>query len=82
MTKSKKKNNNESDLSGLTYQESLEELDYLIDNLQNENLPVEELQQNYLKANLFLQHCQKLLDNVEQEVINVNPTDLNQLTNQ
>ena len=69
------------DLSKLSYEQSIQELDYILNQLQNESLLVEELQTNFLKANLYLEHCEKLLDNLEQEIIEFNSKDLESLSN-
>ena len=41
-------------------------------NNQNDQLLVQDLQISYLKAKFYLEHCQRLLDNVEQEVLEIN----------
>ena len=61
-----------SEISELSYEKSLEELDVIIKNLQDESILVEELQRNYLKATLYIEHCENLLNNIEQEVIEIN----------
>jgi len=60
----------------LSYEESLSSLDKLLENLQNDNVPVEDMQRYYLKGKLYLDHCESLLNNVEQEVIELNPDNL------
>ncbi|KGG16845.1 MULTISPECIES: exodeoxyribonuclease VII small subunit [unclassified Prochlorococcus] len=56
-------------ISKLSYEDSLKELDLIISKLHNQSLLVEELEENYLLATLYLEHCELLLDNVEQKVI-------------
>ena len=56
-------------ISKLSYEDSLKELDLILSDLQNETLLVEELQFTYLKAKLYLKHCQELLDTIEQKVV-------------
>ena len=63
------------EISQLSYDQSLNELDILLENLQLPNLPVEELQKLYLKGKIYLKHCEQLLDHVEQEVINIDDLD-------
>ena len=63
-------------ISDLSYEESLEELDLLLKRLQEETILLEELQQSYLKANLYLKHCQQLLSKIEQEVIQISADEL------
>jgi len=60
----------------LSYEESLRSLDQLLENLQSDNLPVEDMQKYYLQGKLYLDHCESLLNNVEQEVIELNPDNL------
>ena len=62
-------------IENLSYEESLEELDRIIKRLQEETILVEELQQSYLKANLYLDHCERLLDIVEQQVVEIDIDD-------
>ncbi len=71
-----------SKISKLSYEESLLELDIILNNLQDENTLLEELQENYLKANLYLEHCQKLLSRIEQEVIEITSEELESLSNE
>ncbi len=59
------------DIKTLSYEESLNALDTILDNLQNDNVVVEDLKKYYLKGNLYLDHCEKLLSQVEQEVIQI-----------
>ena len=60
----------------LSYEKSLEALDVLLEALQNDTVPVEELQQHYLKGNIYLDHCENLLKTIEQDVIQLNSADL------
>ncbi len=60
-----------SEISKLSYEQSLEKLDIIIANLQNENFLIEELQENYLKASFYLEHCENLLENIEQTIIEI-----------
>ncbi len=60
----------------LSYEKSLEELDIILNNLQDENILVEELKYNYIKANLYIQHCESLLSKIEQEVVEIDPKEL------
>ena len=55
----------------LSYEDSLKELDLILGELQNESILVEELKFNYVKAKLYLQHCETLLERTEQEVIKI-----------
>ena len=66
----------------LSYEESLSSLDKLLENLQSDNVPVEEMQRYYLQGKLYLDHCESLLDNVEQKVIELNPDNLKEYSEQ
>jgi len=64
------------EIQSLSYQDSIEALDLLLAQLQSENIPVEDLQKHCLKGNLYLKHCEELLDNIEQQVVNINSASL------
>ncbi len=53
----------------LSYEESLEKLNTLLSKLQNESLHIDDLKISYLQATLYLEHCEKLLNTIEQEVV-------------
>ncbi|WP_320666579.1 exodeoxyribonuclease VII small subunit [Prochlorococcus sp. MIT 1307] len=58
-----------NEISLLSYEESLIELDRLLECLQDDRVPVEDLQKFYLKGKMYLEHCENLLKDVEQEVV-------------
>ncbi len=60
----------------MTYEESLQELDELLIALQNESVPVEQLQRSYLRGKVFLERCESLLAKIEQEIVDLNPDTL------
>ncbi len=62
-----------AEIALLNYEDSLNALDNLLEHLQNDSVPVEDLQSSYLRGNLYLDHCESLLSQVEQEVIELNP---------
>ena len=64
------------EISKLSYEKSIKGLDEILNKLKSENLLVEELQINHLKANLYIEHCESLLDHIEQEIIEINTKDL------
>ena len=66
----------QDEIDSLSYKESISSLDEILDLLQNESVDVEELENYYLRASLYLEHCEKLLKNVEQEVIKIEPEEL------
>ena len=55
----------------LSYEESLEKLNILLSKLQNESLHVDDLKTSYLQATLYLEHCENLLNTIEQEVVEI-----------
>ena len=55
----------------LSYEESLEKLNILLSKLQNESLHVDDLKISYLQATLYLEHCENLLNTIEQEVVEI-----------
>lgn len=57
------------DVISLSYEESLQALDLLLTKLQDESVPVEELQVYYLHGKIYLEHCEELLNKVEQNVL-------------
>ena len=63
-------------INKLSYEDSLNELNIIINNLQNENISLDEIQENYVMGNIYLSHCEKLLKKVEQNVIKIDPDDL------
>tara|TARA_Y100001968_G_scaffold71567_2_gene62784 strand:- start:3809 stop:4042 length:234 start_codon:yes stop_codon:yes gene_type:complete len=58
-------------VSKMSYEESANELDSILSNLQNNNIPVDDLYEYYLKGNILLDRCQKLLNHLEQEVVEI-----------
>ena len=64
------------DAEGLSYEEAMQALDLLLTELQNDNVPLADLQQKVLHGEVYLSRCQNLLDNVEQSIIELDPTTL------
>tara|TARA_Y100001968_G_C19255741_1_gene666700 strand:- start:164 stop:448 length:285 start_codon:yes stop_codon:yes gene_type:complete len=56
------------DVLKLSYEETIHELENILLNIQNENISLDQIQKNYIKGHLLLEHCQKLLNFVEQEI--------------
>ncbi len=63
-------------ISTLSYEETLKALDALILELRNEEIPLEKLEESYLKGKLYLSHCEDLLSKVEQRVMQLDPVTL------
>ena len=61
----------------LNYEESLSELENILTNVQDENISLDKIQNNYIKGHLLLKHCEELLQIVEQEINEINPEFLN-----
>jgi exodeoxyribonuclease VII small subunit len=54
----------------------MQALDLLLAELQNDNVALADLQQKVLHGEVYLSRCQKLLDSVEQSIIELDPTTL------
>ena len=61
------------DIKKLSYEESISELENILMNVQDENISLDKIQDNYIKGNLLLKHCEELLQIVEQEINEINP---------
>ena len=76
---SKKRNNKKNidtfkkDIKKLSYEESISELETILTNVQDENISLDKIQNNYIKGHLLLKHCEELLQFVEQEINEINP---------
>ena len=69
------------DAEGLNYEEAMQALDLLLAELQNDNVPLADLQQKVLHGEVYLRRCQNLLDSVEQSIIELDPTTLKATNN-
>tara|TARA_B100001250_G_C19658062_1_gene725782 strand:+ start:368 stop:658 length:291 start_codon:yes stop_codon:yes gene_type:complete len=65
------------DIKTLSYEESISELEVILKNLQDANISLDNIQNNYIKGHLLLKHCEELLQFVEQEISEINPDFLN-----
>ena len=65
------------DIKKLNYEESIAELETILNNLQDENISLDKIQNNYVKGHLLLKHCEELLQFVEQKISEINPEFLN-----
>ena len=63
----------------LSYEEALTALDLLLAELQNDAVPMAELQRHYQRGQVYLDHCEQLLQSAEQSVIQLNPQTLSPL---
>ncbi len=60
----------------LTYEDSIERLDALIVELKKENISIDKLEDYYMKGKIYLQHCESILNDVEQSLIQIDPESL------
>ncbi len=59
------------DVETLSYEESYKALDLILVELQNDNIPIEELQRSYLQGKIYLEHCENILKETEEEVLSL-----------
>ena len=64
------------DAEGLSYEEAMQALDLLLAELQNDSVPLADLQQKVLHGEVYLSRCQTLLDSAEQSIVELDPTTL------
>ena len=64
------------DAEGLNYEEAMQALDLLLAELQNDSVPLADLQQKVLHGEVYLSRCQSLLDSLEQSIVELDPTTL------
>ena len=69
------------DAAGLNYEEAMQALDLLLAELQNDTVPLAELQQRVLHGEVYLSRCQSLLDSVEQSIVELDPKTLEATNN-
>ena len=68
------------DAETLSYEEAMQALDLLLAELQNDSVPLADLQQKVLHGEVYLKQCQSLLDSVEQSIVELDPTTLKATT--
>ena len=68
------------DAESLSYEEAMQALDLLLAELQNDSVPLADLQQKVLHGEVYLNRCQSLLDSVEQSIVELDPTTLKATT--
>ena len=62
--------------AALSYEESLQGLDLLLNQLQSDSVPMVDLQSHYLQGQIYLEHCKSLLEAAEQTVIQLDADSL------
>ena len=65
--------NLKKNIKKLSYEEAIEQLEIILKNVQDENISLDKIQNNYLTGHILLKHCEELLDFVEQEINEINP---------
>ena len=60
-------------IKSLSYEESISKLETILNNVQDENISLDQIQNNYIKGHLLLKHCEELLQFVEQEINEIDP---------
>ena len=68
------------DAETLSYEEAIQALDLLLAELQNDSVPLADLQQKVLHGEVYLNRCQSLLDSAEQSIVELDPTTLKATT--
>lgn len=56
------------DDSGPNFEQALEELEGLVEAMENEQLPLEELVANYEKGSKLIAHCQSVLESARERI--------------
>ncbi len=54
--------------SAPSFEDSLEKLESLVERMEEEHLPLEELLGNYEEGHQLLKHCQNLIDNARKRI--------------
>ena len=68
------------DAETLSYEEAMQALDLLLAELQNDRVPLADLQQKVLHGEVYLSRCQSLLDSVEKSIVELDPATLKATT--
>ena len=58
-------------ISKMNYENSLAALDEILNKLQHEHVPIEELNNYYIQGSVLVEHCKNLLSHIEQEVLEI-----------
>ena len=67
------------EISTLRYEEMITKLDQMLCDLQDEDIPIDDLQSNYIKASMLVEKCEKILNRVEQDIVQINPETLSEI---
>ena len=66
-----------NEIKKLSYEESIDALESILANVQDENISLDKIQTNYIKGHLLLKHCEELLRFVEQEISEIDLDNFN-----
>ena len=66
----------QKDASGLSYEEALQALDLILAALQDDAVPMADLQRQVLHGQVYLDHCESLLKTMEEAVVQLDPDTL------
>ena len=66
----------QKEAEALSYEEALQALDLLLAKLQDESMPLSELQNSHQRAKIYLSRCEQLLSETEQNVLQLDPQTL------
>lgn len=64
------------DASDLSYEEALQALDLILAALQDDAVPMADLQRQVLHGQVYLDHCESLLKTMEEAVVQLDPDTL------
>ena len=64
------------DASDLSYEEALQALDLILAELQDDAVPMADLQSQVLRGQVYLDHCESLLKTMEEAVVQLDPDTL------
>lgn len=64
------------DASDLSYEEALQALDLILAELQDDAVPMADLQRQVLHGQVYLDHCESLLKTMEEAVVQLDPDTL------
>ena len=64
------------DASDLSYEEALQALDLILAELQDDAVPMADLQRQVLHGQVYLDHCESLLKTMEEAVVQLDPNTL------
>ncbi len=56
-------------ISKLSYEEALNSLELILNQLKKDDVRVDDLKRYYLQGKIYLEHCEKMLKIADQEII-------------